>query len=289
MESFRKRINWKINNLTSRISYLREGISREFFYYSSNELSDWQSLAVVFPFLHSRLSGKEALSLIQSKIGRVERALDIGAGTNPLKPFIVARGVSEVIAVDPGYRYYDNREVYIDKLGIIGSRWEKAEMIHLLKLVFKGLNFPRMEGKEEYIITGVRGGRARRIRLVPEDASVWIKNWDQSVPLIIVWRVFPPAETWGYILQALDEGGVLITTGYGLSFQNQRERRDYSYISWGVDIDDTSLPRNGNTKIIGLEPLLTGSSLITDDNIYFYRKVRPLRPEEVRDALISNS
>jgi len=278
MENLRRRISWRAEDLTqgviSKIDSLIEGYKIEQFYHSNQELTDWQALEIVSPFLFDRLS-ERTLHLIQQQIGEVDTALDIGAGSNPLKSIIFGN-TSEVIAVDPGYFAYEMDD-YPGSLEeksyhISGSRWQKAEMIRELKRCLKQLEIPkRIEGADEHIIRGTRHGRQRTIRLVPADASLWIKNYHQPVRLIVVWRAFPPAETWGDILAALSEGGVLITTGYGEALPGER---DFPRIIAGTD--NTALPRNRKTKAIGLEPLVNPHELFTDSDdrmtIYFIGK-----------------
>lgn len=222
-------------------------------------------------------------------------ALDIGGGCNPLRALPLASGLKGVISVDPCYSYYEEKdesyEKYPENYHIFGGIGEKKSMIQILKLSLNNLEIPRrIEGSEPKLIRGKRRQCPIAIELVPEDACAWIvNNRTQRYPIVIVWRTFLPAQIWGYVIETIMPGGVLITTGYGSKdrlFTPPGEQyidlEDYEIVSCGVDIDNTPLPRNGNSQAIGLNPILLGS------NMYFYRKVNDLPPTQVTEALLAN-
>lgn len=262
--------------LRYRFSDTLDKIHLERDYRSKKELSDLPLLERIDPFLAHQLGPNRFKDLIQKFASTDETAYDIGAARNPLRG-IVFFDARRIICIDPGYEWYE----YIPTTGqespipydFFGGIGEKDEMIRVLKTGLKHVQLPRtIEGVAPHVIRAMRKGQERVVELHSEDGSNWIKKQvPESLSNIILWRTFLPSRIWGEVISSLEVGGFLITTGFG----KIEGHDDYEKIACGGDIDNSPLPRNGNTQALGLQPL-------TDlPEIYFYQKIRHLPQEKI--------
>ncbi len=208
------------------------------------------------------------------------KAIDLGAGSDPLRS-LAFLDVKEVEAVDPAYIWYESNG--FDEAmpyGVFGGRGQKSLLTQNLRRACKELIIPRYFERERFtIIRGVRRNVLRSFTFIPQDASSWIVDQpESSIPNLVVWRAFPQSEVWAEAIEKMKEGGILITSGYG----NIEGASDYARVACGVDIDNSALPRNGNTRAIGLMPL-TGHP-----NMYFYQKIEHMPAADIAVALRAN-
>lgn len=286
-------------SLQYRSAALKHALIRELRYRSPIELTDRQLLSCVDPFLDQALTAN-GLSEITSAIGTRELAVDYGSGRNPFRALVLGRA-REIYAIDPAYYSYNILDFPTNptqpaSYGVFGGRGEKQELIQLSKQALKHISIPTFTpGNPSYELTGYRHGGNFDIHLIPEYVERWLDHASFQTPLSIVWRAFPSAITWGDILAKIPIGGVLITTGYGQTrplLKVSRNVDNYESLACGVDVDNSALPRNGNTGAIGLEPLIKPSHILKDPieqkTIYFYRKIRHIAVSQIESALLRN-
>lgn len=256
------------------------------------ELKPYSLLEEVDPFLSYRLT-KEEFERLRSGIGKHSEAIDYAAGRNPFRSLVFA-DVERIIAVDPAYGLYHRDKSYQEHSdprtsAIFGGTGERKDFEQLLRNSLKSVQMPSFgPDAQNFEASGVRFGRKRTISLIPEYVENWLEHTDSVAPMVVVWRAFPSAKTWGKILSRLKLGGILITTGYG---KPNSGVIDYPQLACGIDVDNSSLPRNGNVGSVGLTPLIdsTYSLFVENGPLYFYRKVKNLTPEEIERHLIANA
>lgn len=251
------------------------------------EISDFDLLKRQGLYL-SNLIGQRSFKQLKEELSTAEpTTVDIGAGNNVLTGVIFFNAM-RTVCVDPAYAWYDCAKENLDQhlpSGVFGGIWHKDKMISNLRLAFKDLQLPqRIEGYNPKVIEGKRGKLKRTIELYPDDAAVWIRQQHaNSLPNIVMWRVFTSAENWGLVISSLKTGGFLLTTGIGESkFGEILEAEDKDKFSGGGDVDNTPIPRNGKSELIGLRP-------IADPPIYFYQKVQHFPEEEIAKTIIKYS
>lgn len=201
--------------------------------------------------------------------------------------------VTKTTAIDPAYKWYDHKQKYPFAPtpyphGVFGGKAEQEEMEKLLRYACKDLQIPpRMNRDGATQITGERDSKQRSFELLPEDANAWfLSQKPQTIANFVAYRVFPSPLIWGKIISSLKEGGILITTGYGKqndSWRAEKLKYDPDIIfGGGVDVDNSPLPANGNSEILGL------ISVAQFDQVYFYHKTHHLEPTEITQAIINN-
>ncbi|MBI4064909.1 hypothetical protein HY409_00870 [Candidatus Gottesmanbacteria bacterium] len=258
-------------------------------YRSKKEMSDWELFFRTDPYLAHEM-GHECFLMLQKKMkGADDEVIDLGSGRNLLRGLIFLNA-KKIIGIDPGYEWYestDDRYSLVPELSnVFGGVGEKQDMVRLLKRACKNLAIPqRIEDSGVHEISGIRNGQRREFQLHPVDAGQWIDDQvENSIPNIIVWRTFVPADIWGKIITSLKIGGYLITTGYGKIYPRSKIElfRDFDSITCGVDVDDSPVPVNGNTQSVGLE------SLTLLPNMYFYQKTKQIDSKVIREEVLRN-
>ena len=244
---------------------------------------------------------KESLHLIKEQTQSVKQAVDYGAGRNPLRALVFADNLGTIYAIDPAYGTYGLEDQDIEfqdpRAGeVFGGRYECGVMREKLELALTDLAIPDFSKQQKvYEVSGRRMDQARKVKLIPQFVEDWIETANLQTEMAVVWRVFPSNNLWAKIIAKLPRGGILITTGQGAVPDNTAlfdgVEQGVEIIS-GVDIDNSSLPANGNTQAIGLEPLLDPQEILADEqqqDIYFYRKVQDLAPKVIEQALAENA
>lgn len=236
--------------------------------------------------------GKEDFSRIKTVVLHAEKTtVDIGAGSNPLKGLIFFDAI-KTICIDPAYAWYEQKagsDIFksIIPPDIFGGIGYKHEITENVRKAFKNLQVPRkIEGPEQKIIQGNRFGRERIIELIPAGAAGWLSEQKpDSIPNLVMWRVFTSAQNWGKLISSLKTGGYLITTGIGRSaFGELLDDENQNRFSGGVDVSDTPLPRNGKSESIGLLPIPFRNPIQ-----YFYQKIRDYPPDYVAQQIREHS
>ena len=279
----RERFREKYGSLAHKFKGTLRQARREAEYRSSHELTDFELLERSDGYLADVL-GKEGFERLKVKIASSERSVvDIGAGSDPLKGLIFFNAI-QVTCVDPAYKWYEYRpKSFYEKqpfpANVYGGAGSKQEMIDLLKASCKKLKMPeRIEGRTHHVISSIRHNEKVTFELIPESISAIAGQDPNTIPNIVLWRVFPTAKDWGKLIEGLKEGGVIITTGYGRT----RGNFDYRRVSCGEDVDNSTLPRNGNFQALGLE------GLTNVPDVYFYRKVQHLPADVLLRAIREN-
>lgn len=232
------------------------------------EKDDWELLRTIDFSLAKDLGKTEFLRLREELDGRAKWAIDIGAARNPLRAFSLL-GVEKVIAIDPAYADF--------------TEWEWLTIN--LKAAFESMFMFKSEDPDiSWTINGSRNGNLKQIYFSHIGAEVVLKALPvQSVPAFVSWRTFLPSNYWGSVLESLETGGVLITTGYGKTESSWVENfQDLEKIGGGVEVHASPLPRNGNTSAIGLQPLTNLETMLV------YEKKFHLPAEEASQALLKN-
>ncbi len=234
----------------------------------AREKRDWELLKTIDFSLAKKLGKAEFLRLKEELKGRAKWAIDIGAARNPLRAFSLL-GVEKVMAIDPNYADFTEWE------------WLTKNLQAALRLMFI---FEIKEPDVSWVVKGFRHESLREIYFSHIRAEGFLKELPvQSVPAFVSWRTFLPSNYWGYIIESLEIGGVLITTGYGEieSFWGE-SFQDLEGIGGGVEIQASPLPRNGNTSAIGMQ------SLTDADAMLIYEKKFHVPAEEATQALLEN-
>lgn len=254
--------------------------------YRQHELPTDKLIDTIDPYLSNQLGTVGIQRLLGQISAPQDTVLDIGA-SRAVSRATAFFDAANTLCVDPAYAHYESEE------GVgFGVIYEKKNMIQLLRSTFSEVRIPKkIQGQQSHLIEGTRDQRKRSIELIPQGILDWLKT-PLPVPFqhVIAWRTFLPDEVWGEIIARLPVGGVLMASGQGElpvqpGFRSAAQPIHYTtpdQVGYGMDVDDTSLPRNGNTQALGLHPLTNLK------NIYYYRKNRHVDPEEVVGALRQN-
>lgn len=256
---------------------------------------NYDLLHSVDPYLSSlmdRPSFQRLQVSLQKSDSYGDEVVDIAASRNFLRGLIFL-DATRTIAIDPAYKWYDHESS--DPFaptsyphGVFGGKAEREDMQKLLQYACKDLQTPaKMNQDGATLITGERENKQRSFELLPEDANTWLLNQKpQTIANFVVYRVFPSPLVWGKIISSLRDGGTLITTGYGKQNDSWREEKlkyepDIAR-GGGVDVDNSALPTNGSSRLLGL------ISIAQFDHVHFYRKIRHLEPAEISQAILNN-
>lgn len=256
---------------------------------------DYNLLHYVDPYLHGLMNQESFQSLqasLQNSNSSGAEIVDIAASRNFLRGLFFLNS-TKTTAIDPAYKWYDHevKDPFAPTPyphGVFGGKAEREEMEKLLRYACNDLQIPqKMSQNGTTKITGERGGKQRSFELLPEDANTWLLNQEpQTVANFVVYRIFPSPFIWGKIISSLKDGGILITTGYGQqndSFRMERLNYDPDIThGGGVDVDNSSLPANGNSETLGL------TSIAQFDHVHFYRKTNHLESGDITKAVINN-
>lgn len=258
----------------------------EYRVYRQHELPTEKLIGTIDPYLVNQLGTNKMHQLLNQISATQDTVLDIGASRS-IGRATAFFDATHTLCVDPAYEHYESKE------GVgFGIVYEKQNMINELRSTFSEVRIPaKIQGQQTHLIEGTRAQRKRSLDLIPQRILDWLSNPNPSeFHHVIAWRTFLPAEVWGEIINRLPIGGVLMTSGYGEQPAHPQFRptaqpiafTSLDQVGFGIDVENTPLPRNGNTQAVGLLPLTNLK------NIYFYRKNRHLGSEEIGEALRQN-
>jgi hypothetical protein len=220
---------------------------------------------------------------LQSRLPEIRTTLEpfsshlteLGSGVNPVR-LLGLKQFRDIQAIDPAYQWYEHEpsdpfEAPPYPAGVYGGKESKKRLAAHVRTALSSVVMPTaIMGDQTRVIEGKRHGERVTVTLVPQPAIEWLTRQPQgSLPAVCLYRVFPSLESWKLVLSRLQPGGLLVTTGEGVSQWDGEGifSLGTDAFSGGADITDSPLPANKHWQKLGITPLFPEMKVP-----YFYRK-----------------